>query len=119
MLVVNTIGYDFSFKYDGKAGKGVVKIPFDGRPYNVPDDIPEFKELRKVMVVNDTVDESPVESKSTDVVTSNDGNYKDDINSFPQTTLEKINKEDAEKKPLSGVKIKKKKKRQILSKKIK
>lgn len=123
MLVANVVGYDFSFKYKGSEGEGVIKIPFDHKPYKVPDDIPQFKELKQVVIVDAPVDNGGnVQSVNTE-----SNSYASDYQNFPKTDLEKEqDKADAEKaeakehtKPLSGKKIKKSRKQQILSKKIK
>ena len=113
MLVANTIGYDFSFKYDGKQGKGVITIPFDYKPYKIPDDvdITQFKELKEVVVVDKSGEIQKEELKQP---ISDTTNYSDDIKNFPKTSLEK--KDD--KPPLKGVKIKKNK-RKAVKKKVK
>lgn len=100
MIVVNTIGYDFSFKYDGKDGTGNIIIPFNQIPYNVPDDIPKFKELKEVVIVDvpSKIKQEPI--KEDVIVSLSDDNQKD------------------QSIKLQGKKIKKKKKKQILSKKV-
>ena len=44
MLVLNTAGYTHAFDYKGK----IIIIPNDGRVHVVPDDIPNFLELRRM-----------------------------------------------------------------------
>ncbi len=96
MFVVNTIGYDFSFKYNGNEGKGVIKIPFDRIIYRVPNDIPEFNELR---VMEYAKEGSTVRTPETD-------------GDFPKSDLakdfENAGETDDEKSPpLKGITIKK------------
>jgi len=97
MLVANIIGYDFSFKYNGEKGKGVIKIPFDQKPYIIPDDIDltQFKELKEVVVVDTS------------------GKIKKEPTPVDEQNVEKKETE----KPLKGVKIKKRKRKVSTKKK--
>ena len=100
MFVVNIIGYDYSFNYVGVEGRGVIKIPFDHRPYRVPDDIPEFKEFREVMFVDGDKKEEPTPKDVRSDFSVSSGlmpatvNYSGYVNDVPQTALEKLTNED-------------------------
>jgi len=118
MLVANVIGYDFSFNYKGVDGEGVITIPFDHKPYKVPNDIPQFKELKQVVIVDAPVNDVNNESveQHTQAAVSKP-NYAQDYQNFPKTKQEKEQEKVEPVKPLAGKKIKKTRKKQILSKK--
>ncbi len=96
MRVVNVAGFPFSVLYRGRP----VVVPFDNLSYYVPDDFGFYKELRVVEApapIPPPIIESVVEV--TDVV------------------LENAKSNTNIKKPLSGVKIKKKKRDDLLTQK--
>jgi len=98
MRVVNISGIPFSAKYNG----GVVVIPFNNMAYDVPDDFGLFGELRVIIPpapVAEPMDESVVEITDDDL----------------QNAKTNVKNE----KPLKGVKIKKNKRKKILSSKKK
>jgi len=45
MYVRNRIGFNFAFKYRGNT----ITIPYDGKIYSIPNDVPRFKELSVIM----------------------------------------------------------------------
>lgn len=94
MVVVNVVGYPFAVNYNGE----VHEIPFDNKGYTVPDDLGNYKELKIV--------EPPKPVKRENILEVNDNvlyNAKENIK--------------LKNKPLKGIKIKKKKRNNILTNK--
>ena len=107
MLVINIAGYNFGFKHKGVQ----YEIPFDYKPYPVPDDSPRFRELRILKVVETL---KPKNYSNTNNVVNVNKNFFDFENSKAENSkfedLEDLQEiEDLEDEPLiTEVKIPKK-----------
>ena len=98
MRVVNVCGFPFSVRYKGN----VVVVPNDNQAYDVPDDFGTWNELR-VIIPPKPVEKAPNQNVDDNVeVTVTD------------KSLSEAKKNPKMNKPLKGVKIKKKRRQQIL-----
>lgn len=94
MIVVNVAGYPFAVNYNGV----VITIPFDNKSYPVPDDLGTFREL-KILV--------PPKPQLL---------QQDNVINVDEKVLDEAkDNHKIKKKPLKGIKIKKKKRNKILN----